>query len=297
MMTLVCFVLLSILAIRSLILMLMESKPFLTRLLDLFFVLLFGTGAFAILLFSGFQPFQDPALAILVSILVAMPVALSMILRFRRPYDRKFVWVFLKTLLLLLILFVCVVALMTSGFIRLTEDRPVMKITMTGIQRKEDVTWKSPQGSLRKEALVAYEVLLETPEEKPIADLYVYGDQVAIKARVIRFRPILNVVGLSNLCHVDFVFNGYKTAERHNAYPHRAQVVSSEPVLLKPYQKPFWDFWERLYYLKGQNWLIKSATLESNFFPLVDAQGAPFQGSYYLTITSGGLSSKPASNN
>ncbi len=294
MIALVCFVLLCVLGLRSLLLMLVESKPIPFRLLDFCLALIFGASAFAIWLFTGLQPFHDPLLTLLVFILAAMPITLSIILRLRKPYQRNFLMVSLKTLLLFLILFASLVAIMTSGFLSLTQDRPVLKITMTGIQKQEQVEWKSPQGELRTETLISYEVSLETPEEKPVDTFYVYGDQVAVKARVIRFRPIFNVSGLSNLCRIEFVFNGYTTAERHNSQPHRAQELSMEPLLLKPYQKKFWNFWETIYYLRGESWWVKSATLESGFFPLVHPDGSPFQGSFYLTITPGGISSIPA---
>lgn len=296
MITLVCFVVLCVLALRSILLMLIESKPFPLRLFDFYLVLMFGACAFAIWLFTGLQPFQDPLLTLLILIIVTIPIALSMILRLRKPYHRNFLLISTKTLLLFLILFASLVAIMTSGFLSFTQDRPVLKITMTGIQKQEQVEWKSPQGELRKETLISYEVLLETPEEKPINTFYVYGDQVAVKARVLRFRPILNVSGLSNLCRIEFIFNGYTTAERHNSQPHRAQELSMEPLLLKPFQKKFWNFWESIYYLRGESWWVKSATLESGFFPLVHPDGSPFQGSFYLTITPGGISSIPASD-
>jgi hypothetical protein len=295
MITLVCFTLLSILTIRSLLLMLVESKSPGLRFADFLLALLFGATAYAIVLFTGFNPFQDLPLTLISFILLGMVVGLSMLLRLRKPYESRPLLFTLKFLLTLLILFVSVVVIMTSGFIHIAEDRPLLKITMTGMQKKEQVEWKSPNRELRNEDLTAYEVVLAKPDGKLISSFYMYGDQVAIKARVIRFRPILNVAGLSNLCRIEFVFNGYTTAERHNAYPHLAQTVSMEPLLLKPFQKRFWDFWENIYYLRGKSWWVKSATLESAFFPLVQPDGSPFQGSYYLTITPGGLSSAPAS--
>ena len=176
-------------------------------------------------------------------------------------------------------------------FFYVTEDRPVLKITMTGNFRGERVEWKPPSELLQQEELNAYEVILDTPEGKRIETLYVYGDQVAVKAKVLRFRPILNVLGFTNLCQIQYVYNGYSTAERFNHYPHRAQEISVHTPVIANFQKRFWNFWEEFYYLRRRSSLVKSATLESTYFPLVEETGRPFQGSYFLTVTTGGLSS------
>lgn len=293
MIPLVCFVLLCLLGMRSLMLMFLERKSFPFRLLDLLFTLLFGAGAFAVLFFTGLQPLRDLPLTILVFVILAMPFSLAIMLRLRKPYQRRAILISLKTIILILVLFVSLVVIMTSGFIYLTQDKPVLKITMTGIQKEEIVEWKPPERALRKEPMIAYQVVITKPDDTPVGEIYIYGDQVAVKARVLRFRPILNVAGLSNLCRVEFLFNGYTTADRHNSLPHRAQEISVDPLPFQQYQKRFWNFWENYYYLKGDHWLVKSATLESNFFPLLDKDGNPFQGSFYLTITPGGLSSTP----
>ena len=140
---------------------------------------------------------------------------------------------------------------------------------------------------------MAYEVQFETPDGKPVAQLFVYGDQVAVKARVIRFRPVLNAMGVRNLCRLEYAHNGYSTAERFNQLPHRAQVIAAVDPRLETVQAWFWKQWEGIYYQEEENWWVKTATLESGYFPLTYANGAPFRGAYYLTVTPGGLSSVP----
>jgi hypothetical protein len=198
-----------------------------------------------------------------------------------------------KTVLVLLLFCASLIALMVSGFLFLSEDQPVLKTTMTGRGRPEMVEWKPPGGVFQKQELTAHEVRFETPDGLPVAQLFVYGDQVAVKAKVIRFRPVLNAMGIRNLCRLEYAHNGYTTAGRFNAFPHHAQVIHVTDPRLESVQTRFWKYWEDLYYQEEQNWWVKSATLESGYFPLTYANGAPFRGAYYLTVTSGGLSSVP----
>ena len=129
---------------------------------------------------------------------------------------------------------------------------------------------------IKEQELIAYEVQFDTPDGQPVAQLFVYGDQVAVKARVIRFRPVLNAIGIQNLCRVEYAHNGYSTADRFNQFPHRAQVIHAADPRLEPVQAWFWGKWEGIYYQEQKSWWVKSATLESGYFPLKDANGSRF---------------------
>jgi hypothetical protein len=282
-----------VLCVRSVILMLAEPKPILNRLSDFFAAALFGLIAFVLSVFLRFRFERDLMHNLMIFAIVFLPVALALILRLRKPFKSRPVLFIFKAAFVLLLIGLAGLALMASGFLYLSEDKPFLKITMTGKEQLEDVEWKSPSGSLRKEKLKAYEVQLARPSGDPIASIYVYGDQVAVKAKVIRFRPILNVIGFHNLVQIEYLYNGYTTADRFNIYPHRAQEIRAAHAILKAWQDVFWGFWEKNFYGNERTWWIKSATLESQFFPLVDAHGKPFRGSYFLTITTGGLSAVP----
>jgi hypothetical protein len=284
-----------ILALRSLVLMIAESKPLVIRLLDFALALCFGASALFLLVFLGQRfPADRWRLAILF-IILALPVVLLSIQRLRKPYSPRPVLFLSKTILVLVLLCASLTALMISGFQFLSEDQPVLKITMTGAGRPEMVEWKPPGGTVQKQELMAHEVQFEAPDGRPVAQLFVYGDQVAVKARVIRFRPILNAMGVRNLCRLEYAHNGYTTAERFNRFPHRAQAIHLADPSLETVQAWFWKYWEDLYYQEEKNWWVKSATLESGYFPLTYPDGAPLRGAYYLTVTPGGLSSVPLS--
>jgi hypothetical protein len=229
----------------------------------------------------------------LIFLVIAVPAALLLLFRIRRPYRRRSALFLLKTIAVLLVLCSAVLTVMVTGFINLTEDKPILKITMTGNYEKEPVEWKPSNGRLQHANLHAYEVVMTTPEGKLVSRIHIYGDQVAVKAKLLRFRPILNAIGIHNLCKIDYVYNGYTTVNRFNSMPHHAEEITFGHPLIQPLQEPFWDYWESYYTGRNENPLVKSATVESNYFPLVYADGSPFRGSYFLTVTPGGLSSVP----
>lgn len=289
----IIFFVFSILAVRSILLMFVESKPIANHFMDLINAVLFGVIAFLLSVFLHLRLLEDPLKSLLIFSASTLPVAISLNIRLRQGFRPRPALFLIKTIFVFFLICIALLVLMTSGFLYLTQDRPIVKVVLTGQKKPMVVEWKSPVGTLRKETLNAYEVRIQRPSGSPIADLYVYGDQVAVKAKVLRFRPILNVIGLHNLCRIEYVYNGYTTAARHNTYPHLAQEISVNPPILENYQQAFWSYWEKGYFQQGKYWWLKSATLESQFFPLVDRPGKPFKGAYYLTITSGGLSSVP----
>ena len=289
----VCFLLLVILALRSFLLMIAESKPLLIRLLDFALALCFGASALFLLVFLGQRFPENRSQLALPFVFLALPAVLLTMHRLRKPYSARPVLFLSKTVLVLLLFCASLIALMISGFLFLSEDHPVLRVTMTGGGRQEIVEWKPPEGAFQKQELRAHEVQFETPDGRPVAQLFVYGDQVAVKARVIRFRPVLNAMGIRNLCRLEYAHNGYITAGRFNHFPHRAQEIHVTDLRLEPFQAWFWKYWEDMYYQEETNWWVKSATLESGYFPLTYADGTPFRGAYYLTVTPGGLSSVP----
>jgi hypothetical protein len=289
-----CFIFFAVLALRSLVIAFVEQKSMSGRAADLMLAVFFTLCAVLILIFTGLRfSSRNFTLLILIFLAVAIPAALLLLLRIRRPYHRRPVLLLLKTIAVLLVLCAALLTVMMTGFVNLTEDQPILKITMTGNYQDETVEWKTPNGELQHAKLHAYEIVMTTPEGKPVSRIHMYGDQVAVKAKLLRFMPILNAIGLHNLCKIDYVYNGYTSVSRFNSMPHHAEQLTFGHPLIQPLQYPFWNYWESFYIGRNKNPLVKSATVESNYFPLVYADGSPFRGSYYLTVTPGGLSSVP----
>ena len=110
-----------------------------------------------------------------------------------------------------------------------------------------------------------------------VGQAWVYGDEVAVKGRVLRLSPLLNAAGIPNLFELTFAYNGYRTLERHNTMPHRATPLSPVgPLAVHPLwrsaQTRLLQMWERGTE-DGSSWVVRSATTESTFFPLVGPDG------------------------
>ncbi len=195
---------------------------------------------------------------------------------------------------LVVLVAVGVATLLTAGFLRLTEDRPVLFVDVTGETGSRLVHWTPPDGTPQEQALTTHHVLFRDPGGALVAEAWVYGDEVAVKGRVLRLSPVLNAAGLPNLFELLFAHNGWTTAERHNFFPHIGVVLPhigplSVHRLWRPFQERLLAYWERRG--EGGSWAVHSATIESTYFPLVDPDGNPVTHSYRLVLTPGGLTS------
>lgn len=196
--------------------------------------------------------------------------------------------------LALILLLGAALTLMGAGFLALTVDRPVLLVEVTGETATETVRWAPPNQPVREETLRTHRVLFRSPEGAPVAETWLYGDEVAVKGRVLRLAPILSAAGLPNLFELSFAHNGYRTAERHATYPHVAvPLPRSGPLAVHPWWRPIQvrllGGWERVS-TEGKPWAIRSLTVESTYFPLVDRVGNPLRHTYRLVLTPGGLS-------
>src|SRR6185436_9158409 len=216
----ICWSVLCALAVRSLLLITGRQRPASIRFLDALIFLFYVACAALLFTFLNGIILAQPHIAILAFIAFIIPIGVITLQRLRKPYTPHPLLFLFKLLLMLIILIAAMLAVMMSGFQYLTEDHPVLKVVMTGNHKSELVEWKPPDGELHKEALPTYEVLFQTPEGEPVDRIFAYGDQIGVKARILRFRPILNAIGIRNLCGIEYVHNGYETAERFNTHPH-----------------------------------------------------------------------------
>ncbi len=201
----------------------------------------------------------------------------------------------LQVFLLLGLVLAATATLMPAGFLALTEDRPVMLVDVTGETRLELVRWAPADQPAREELLTTHRVVFRDTGGPVVAEAWIYGDEVAVKGRVLRLTPMLNAAGLPNLFELQFAHNGYRTPERHNDFPHQAVPLPPlGPLAVHPWwrglQKRLLGRWERRA-PEGSEWAIRSATTESTYFPLSDAEGKAARGTYRLVLTPGGLTS------
>jgi hypothetical protein len=199
-----------------------------------------------------------------------------------------------RTSMALILLLGAALTLMGAGFLALTVDRPVLLVDVTGETATQTVRWAPPNQAAREETLRTHQVIFRSPDGAPVAEAWLYGDEVAVKGRVLRLAPLLSAAGLPNLFELSFAHNGYRTAERHSIYPHTAvPLPPSGPLAVHPWWRPIQSRllggWERIS-TEGRPWAIRSLTIESTYFPLVDRAGNPLHHTYRLVLTPGGLS-------
>ncbi len=263
------------LAIRSLLLGVFEEKPRWLRWIDFsiffFFVLIVFT--------STFQ--YDPVLMMASASLIGVTV----VLRLFGFYSKTKKWTMLKGMAFSAFFMLCTVNLIFSGFQRLVEEKPVAKITLAGKKMKKWVEWKNPSQDCQANWVDTYEIVLERMDGKQIGTYYIYGDLVGVRARLIRFRPLLNFLGISNVCHLEAVYNGYTSMDNHNHLPHLGDALPFSARI-------FSALWKKLFYAQWKSSWIKEATLESNYFPLCNEKGRPLKRTYILNVSSGGLSAQ-----
>jgi hypothetical protein len=260
-------------------------------------VLFLGVGLLFVA-FSAPQVVWDaPAVgaAILTALVVLSGVAVRRALGWaeRRPGAAALL---AQLVLLLALALVASLTLMRAGFVSLTEDRPVLLVEVTGDTGTRVVRWAPPDQPAREESQRTYRVVFRAPEGGQVAEAWLYGDQVAVKGRVLRLSPLLNAAGVPNLFELLFAHNGYATAERHNTWPHVAiPLPPGGPLAVHPWWRPV-QAWLLARWETGtaadSSGAVRSATIESSYFRLVDAGGQPVRATYRLTLTPGGLSSE-----
>lgn len=203
--------------------------------------------------------------------------------------------VLLRLTLLLSVLVLALLGLMRSGFLHLTTDQPVLRIELTGQTQSQLVRWAAPDQPPREESLRTHHLILRNTDGERIGEEWLYGDQVAIKGRVLRLNPLLNSVGIPNLFELQFLHNGYFTAERHSTQPHLARALRPLGSLtVVPRTRRLRD--QLLGWLQarpeGSRFAIRAVSSESTYFPLIDPQGQPLRRSFDLVLTPGGLTTR-----
>jgi hypothetical protein len=200
-----------------------------------------------------------------------------------------------QVVLLLALLLAATVTLMRAGYLALTEDRALLLVDVTGETGAESVRWAPPNAPSREERFTTHRVVFRTANGRALSEAWLYGDQVAVKGRVLRFGPLLAAAGVPNLFELSFAHNGYLTVERHSTMPHAAVPLPPMGQLAahpfwRPVQQRLLARWEAGVPAESP-WCVRAVTTESTYFALVDADGRPVKNVYRLTLTPGGLSS------
>lgn len=130
-----------------------------------------------------------------------------------------------------------------SFFTRYGQESPIVKIHFTGVGKEERVAWKNPQGPAQDTLLKTYQIGLESVEGAPLGQFVLYGDLVGVRAKVIRFHPLLQAIGFRNLAAIDMIHNGYADSSSYESQPTVAYGLNH-----RSWHSWFWGKWEKLFW-------------------------------------------------
>lgn len=270
-----------LLSVRSLLLLL-AGKKVATSLFSFIFYLCLSLP----LMGNVFSSLKEDSMAKAILVIVfTAAVSYSYARKVKAPQEK----VSFKDALFPLCFFVIgIIALSLNAIDNLTGEKPILKIRLTGNQTFNEVTWKTPKSKWQRSTIPYYEVVLETMDGKELQRYCLSGELCAVRAKIFRFHPVLNALGIPTKYRLDLLYSGFRNAEKYAEYPVEAYSLSS---LSSSWDSLIFKYWESFFCREATAVWIKSAILQSNYFPLTDAQGEPLQQEYYLTLSPSGLSS------
>lgn len=195
-------------------------------------------------------------------LVIALLIGFSLYRRLTQPYKFSFQNVISFLGLYLFGTGVAIAAL----FFRMTEEKNIGKLIVTGKVEPQWVSWKNPGHNQTEAAwLDSYEIIIQDQKGREITRQSVYGDLVGVRAEIITIEWPLRLLGFSNLYHLEMIHNGYSTAARHELLPHQGFQL--------PFQfKGLQYLWKKIYLGEWKIPGIKSSTLQTTFFPLKAAE-------------------------
>jgi hypothetical protein len=172
--------------------------------------------------------------------------------------------------LALLGLGVALVALNTQSFARLSHENDVANVGVKALD---------PAKNLYRITIVR----LDGPNQTITCNLQ--GDEWAIDARVQKWKPWANVLGLDTTYTLDQANNKYFSAERGNGRPITACDLLGPAPAVNQYVPNSWLMW-----LVGQSYTEQRRFGSAAYMPLADG------ATYHVTMTQSGLNAEPSND-
>jgi hypothetical protein len=273
-----------LLSLRSLLFLWKGTRKFLASLSALFFLILALPFSFKILNDLTNDILIKIALFGLFTILIAYPIKQR--LRRNSLEISSFSW----SKIIFNVSF-CILGIILAGINaidNLSSEKPILNVIITGKSITREMEWKPVHGNLQKSAIPCHELILQTPNKEKIFQEFLCGELCAIRAKVFLFPTWLNMLGISNRYCLDLVYSSYRNPEKITRSPIEAYPI---PNSLSFFNTLLFRYWENFFSLKTNHFWIKTASLESNYFPLVDENSHAIEGEFVLSITHSGLTS------
>jgi hypothetical protein len=148
--------------------------------------------------------------------------------------------------------------------------------------------------------VTAHHVIFWMPNGEKAGDMWMEGDEVAVRGRAIHFSPTFNAMGIPQLYSLVSAHNGYLRPQRQNAYPHQTIAFPQSGQLAthpwwRPVQERILDLWAG--HLGSNAWYsISMVDNESPFYPLVDKDGKPVRNNSLLVLKITGIATSRGSS-
>ena len=202
--------------------------------------------------------------------------------------------------LFIVLVFVATLTIIRTGYIALTGDRVTLLLSVTGESRNQTVNWSTPGGPASEKQLTAHHVIFWLPTGIAAADMWISGDEVAVKGKAIRVSPALRFIGIPNFYALEYAHNGYLSEDRKNAFPSEAIPFPGTGSLAvhpwwRPLQNRLLNFWADRG-AHGSWWGIQIARDESPYYPLIDNEGKPVHKDFLLVLKPSGVASSRGSS-
>jgi hypothetical protein len=162
------------------------------------------------------------------------------------------------------------VGLNTQTFARLTYEAPVADVSIKALD---------PAHSTYRVTIARR----DGPQLTMTCDLQ--GDEWEMSARVQRWRPWANVLGLDSTYTLDQIDNKYFTAERGNGKPITACDLKGPPPAVDQYVPQSWLFW-----LTSHSYTEERRFGSASYMPLADG------ATYRVIMTQAGLNAEPSND-
>lgn len=162
------------------------------------------------------------------------------------------------------------IALNTQTFARLTYEAPVAEVSIKAL---------NPSQSLYRVTVYRR----DGPDVPTTCNLQ--GDEWEMSARVQRWKPWANVLGLDSTYTLDQLSNKYFSAERGNGKTITACDLKGPPPTVDRYVPQSWLFW-----LTDHSYIEERRFGSASYMPLADG------AIYRVIMTQAGLNAEPAND-
>ncbi len=199
-----------------------------------------------------------------------------------------------KKLIFFFICFLGIVLIGINAMQNLCSEKSILKVCLTGKTEMREMHWKNPNGPLKQSRIECHEVIFQQTDGEEIARFSLCGDLIGVRAKILRFPPFLNAIGIFNQYKWDAVYTGYRRAEDYEQFPFEAHsLAKTQSTILRSL---LFKCWNALFFNRTHSCLVKSANLQSNYFPTVDESGNAIEAEYTLSLSSAGLSATPVNH-